>query len=293
MTDKTVFKYPAQAIMARQEFSVIERRIIYIAAMRIEQGFSVQPELFENGFVLELPYGIIDNQTNWERFKKTIVKLMDRKVILKNNDTEYGGFNVVQSVDIGFGKTIKIKFTSEGALLLAELAKGYTTLNIHSAMNLTSEYSQRMYELMSKWADQKVWIGQNISEIRSLLNVPETYNFNNFKYRVLEVSKKELEEKTDIRFEYDLYKKGREYTKINFYIEKKTSENKVLDTFIEDDKINMVKINLKQIGISERYYPVILNEKQKEFWLWLKYYKMNKSLIKNPAGHLIKTLDLS
>jgi len=291
-------KYPVRAMMTKQEFTVVERRIVYIAMRQIKQGFGVQRNLFNEGFVLTIPYGVLQ-ETNWERFKSCVKRLEDRKFILADNDVEYKAFRWVWRVDAVKNKGLKIHFTPNGALLLAELSKGYTPLNFNLLMSLNSEYSQRMYELLSRWKDVGVWLNVDIEELRELLNVPNSYNLGVFRKVVLNHCQKELSSKTDIKFTYELTKTGRRFTHIDFFIETQSNpEFEIIDDELideNDQKSQRALDYLIKLGVVKKELQnKIIKEKQKEFWQWI--YQWNtmpekkRAAIKNPAGYLLKSL---
>lgn len=292
----TILKYPIRALMTKQEFTVVERRILYLAMQQIKQGMGVQQNLFDKGFELSIPYSALE-ETNWNRFKKSIKKLEDKKLVFVDNDEEYESLRLVWKTQIKKNETVKVFFTSEAAFLLSELGKGYAALQFNLAMSLTSEYAQRMYELLSRWKDTGVWLNQEIDIIRDLLNVPVSYNLSAFKLQVLDYTQKKLREHTDISFTYELRRLGRSFTYIDFYITNQTTKALFNDPveLPKDDRSERCLDHLKSLGIFRKdLQEIIIKEKQTEFWKWFVQYKQmtDKSKINNPAGVLLKALGL-
>lgn len=294
-----VLKYPVKALMTKQEFSVVERRIIYLAMQQIKQGMGVQQNLFDKGFELSIPYSAL-GETNWKRFKSYVKKLEDKKLVFIDNDEQYESLRLVWKTQIKKNETVRVFFTSDAAFLLAELSKGYAALQFNLAMSLTSEYAQRLYELLSRWKDTGVWLNQELDVIRELLNVPDSYNIGMFKERVLDYSQKELRDNTNISFTYELRKTGRSFTHIDFYItnqEVKTLFNDDANNPLDDKSQRCLKI-LKEFGINRKdLQEKIIHEKQPEFWKWLvKWKQMNdthKKKVRNPSGLMLKELGLT
>lgn len=294
-----VLKYPIRALMTKQEFTVVERRILYLAMQQIKQGIGVQKNLFDKGFELFIPYNALE-ETNWNRFKESIKKLEDKKLVFVDNDEEYNSLRLVWKTEIKKNETVKVFFSSDAAFLLSELGKGYASLQFNLAMSLTSEYAQRMYELLSRWKDTGIWVNQEITTIRELLNVPSSYNLGMFKERVLDYTQKELREHTDISFTYELMKTGRSFTRIDFYITNQTERSLFTNDpdLKQDDKSQRCLEHLKKMGVNRKdLQDIIIKEKQDLFWKWLVKWKQmpdkHKATVKNPTGLMLVELGLT
>jgi len=94
----------------------------------------------------------------------------------------------------------------------------FTMYNIENIKPLTSTYSIKIYELLKQY--QKVGSRTfTVKEFRQLLDCQDKYKyFKDFKKRTLEAAKRELAEKTDLCFDYEVEKFGRTPEKIHFKI---------------------------------------------------------------------------
>jgi plasmid replication initiation protein len=105
--------------------------------------------------------------------------------------------------------------------------RGYTSYELDVALSLTSVYSQRMFELLSRWKDTGKWYGVDIQHLKFLLGIDKDKTYNgvaaNGKMRqaILEPSRIELAEKTDLEFDYSFEKEGRKFVRINFDVRTK------------------------------------------------------------------------
>lgn len=297
--ESNILKYPIKALMTKQDFTVVERRILYLAMKQIKQGMGVQKNLFDKGFELSIPYSSLE-ETNWNRFKESIKKLDERRLVFVDNDEEYESLHLVWKIQIKKNETVKVFFSPEASFLLAELGKGYASIQFNLAMSLTSEYAQRIYELLSRWKDTGIWVNQEIDTIRELLNVPSSYNLGMFKKQVLDYAQKELREHTDISFTYELMKTGRSFTRIDFYITNQTERSLFNNdpNLGKDDKSQRCLEHLKKMGVNRKdLQDVIINEKQELFWKWLVKWKQmpdnHKATVKNPTGLMLVELGLT
>ncbi|WP_128526995.1 replication initiation protein [Halobacillus litoralis] len=117
--------------------------------------------------------------------------------------------------------TIDFTFHPKMKPFLLYLKKEFTSYKLINIMRLSGRYSIRIYELMKKWERLKK-TEFSIQELRLMLGIQNKYNdYSNFRKRVLDPAKKELDEKTDISFDYEpLRKNGRSTSHIRFHIKK-------------------------------------------------------------------------
>jgi len=104
---------------------------------------------------------------------------------------------------------------------LLQLKSHFTAYQIRNILRLKSRYSIRVYELLKQY--QK--IGDRVfevSELRNLLFIePEKYTrFDNFRARVLNPAKREINKETDLLIDYETIKQGRTVKAIKFTIER-------------------------------------------------------------------------
>jgi plasmid replication initiation protein len=130
---------------------------------------------------------------------------------------------------------LTIKFDDELHLYLMQIKKNYLRYQIKNIMSLNSKYSIRLYEILKNKYEQAIKFQQNIylettiDELKKDISVPLSYKYGMFKKNVLEKSKKELKEHTDIFFDYEEIKKGRKIDKIKFIIFKKLPDDEDLE----------------------------------------------------------------
>ena len=109
---------------------------------------------------------------------------------------------------------------------LLGLESKFTTYHLEQIVRMQSTYSIRMYELLRCFIDERGRYGKpyrlEIKEIREKLGVPEgKYKaFDNFRRSVIEKTQKELNEKSDINFDFNLIRKGRNVIAIEIRPEK-------------------------------------------------------------------------
>ena len=116
---------------------------------------------------------------------------------------------------------IKLSFHPYLKPYMLQLRERFTQIRLGDIMGLKSVHSMRIYELTKQYH----LIGERtikIAELRECCGISgEQYkNINDFKRYVLEVSKKEINAKTDILIDYEEIKTSRKITSIKFIIKK-------------------------------------------------------------------------
>lgn len=107
---------------------------------------------------------------------------------------------------------------------LIGLHRTFTKYPLVNTVNFKSSYTWRMYEILISWAkDPKYtdgvlvgWFTMDIEELRKTLGIPKSYKFNDIKRRVLDLSKMELKQKSNIELEIEFVKMARKVSHIKF-----------------------------------------------------------------------------
>jgi plasmid replication initiation protein len=123
----------------------------------------------------------------------------------------------------GDGK-ITCSFNSYITPHLIGLIKKFTKYPLQIASNFKSSYTWRMYEILVSWAkDPKVtegilagWFTIEVTELRQMLGVPESYPWGMFDKQIIQTAKKELLEKANIEVEIERTKSSRKITHLKF-----------------------------------------------------------------------------
>ncbi|MFD0768975.1 replication initiation protein [Bacillus sp. CGMCC 1.60114] len=127
--------------------------------------------------------------------------------------------------------TIDMRFDPLLKPFLLELSSKFTSYRLANVVKLKSTYAIRIYELLKQYEDLKERT-ISLENLRYYLDAMDVYpNYANFKQRVLKPSQKELNQKTDISFEFEEIKSGRKVQKIRFIIRSQKRKDSDLITF--------------------------------------------------------------
>ena len=220
---------------AKYDFSAYEKRIMYrlieyaqdeIKGIMIRDNLhKIEPTLF--GREITMPVSdILKNETdkNYKKAKEAFGSLSQKHI-------EYEDDDVWQLTPIITNPRIKkregiAKFYvfDEIWQCLLDFTKGYRKYELVTAMRFNSVYSMRMYEILSGQARPLQF---TIDQLRDMFRIkPNQYKLTaNFKMRVLDVAKKELDAVSPYSFNYIDVKNGR-----------KVVAFKIFPTFNPDNK---------------------------------------------------------
>jgi plasmid replication initiation protein len=130
---------------------------------------------------------------------------------------------------------------------LLALKEKFTAYNLIEYLKLPSIYSQRIYEILKSWSNTHPEYTYSLDELHHMLNTPESLrnDFRNFRLRVLEKAHKDINEKTELYFDWEPVKQGRAVVAIRFtfggkklaLLQKKKVAEGIKATSTESDKI--------------------------------------------------------
>jgi plasmid replication initiation protein len=106
-----------------------------------------------------------------------------------------------------------------------ELKNNFTSLQLKSVLNCSSKYAKRLYSIACQYRNMK-FNPMPLDDFKKMLGLidkkgNDTYeNATNLKKYVLDVAKKQINENTDVHFDYKLTKvRSRSYNTIHLYID--------------------------------------------------------------------------
>ncbi|MBE7649155.1 replication initiation protein [Tenacibaculum finnmarkense] len=162
------------------------------------------------------------NHQNYKRLMAAADKLLT--TVISVTSTEGGVFKspLLQSchLDPG-GSTFQVKISTEAFQFLSDLSKGYSMKSFKTSLHLKTIYSACIYELLCKWRNKNQF-QIDVDEIMFISNAPNSYSTNDFKKRVLDAAKKELDasEFADLSFTYEDIKVGRSIKSFKIFIKR-------------------------------------------------------------------------
>lgn len=211
---------------ARYDFSVYEKRILYriveanqetIEGKQLATRYIIDTDLFNTKSYL-MPLSCFlngEDDKNHKRIKDAFKSLEDKSFMYEDDDI-ITSIRLVRKFEIN-KRSGFVRFSLDLPIYsaLVDFSKGYKKYELQTAMQFESVYSMRFYELMS---GQKEPIEFRIETLKEMFSISDKYKrVNDFIRYVLDVAKKELDEKSPYSFGYEPQKQGRAYYSILFF----------------------------------------------------------------------------
>ena len=220
MKDIEVFQANA-FIESRQSYTLYEKRLLstLIGFVKPTDAEFAQYEISIQDWAKMLKispkglYKIADDVTTG--LMQKIVSVKDTKRL------KFKKWHVMETADYADGiLRLKIDRKMNDMFLDLKSSKRYTHYELIEFVTLTSTHAQRIYELIMQYQHHPKREREiELTELRKMLGLGEKrYRlFSDFRRHVLEISKKQIEENTSLRFEWEgVTHGGRKIRKIKF-----------------------------------------------------------------------------
>lgn len=213
---KTDIIQPNQITIARYDYNIWEKRMMYKLIELLQKEMRKEVELEKSLYDVYFEFSHQDIDAGYDaqkEIKKALKSLRDKIIEIYKSKDHYwvGGL-----INWGEDKKGKIRISVNNHIIpfLTDIAKGFTAYSAVVAMALKSSYSQRLYEMCSRFKDTKKWFVAP-ETLRDMLNLPKSYqDYKNIRIRVLDVAQKELKDlfdagQCDLYFTYEEIRSGR------------------------------------------------------------------------------------
>ena len=232
-------------ISASYSLGIPEQRIIFLAIVAAR----AQDKLIDARGVLQIHASSyqeqfkVEKHTSYDALKSATRGLFDAYFEYDDIHKQTGKpvhhlVNWVQKISyIDTAGMIELQFTDDVIPLITRLSEQYTEYDLKQVSELQSEYAIRLYELIMQWKSVGKTNKIATDDLRKKLGVkPEQYKeMHNFKARVLDHAKKQINEHTDITADYVQHKTGRVITGFTFTFKQKKAPEQITkeDAFIK------------------------------------------------------------
>lgn len=163
---------------------------------------------------------------------------------------------------------IQLKVDSELKELLSEV-KQRICYDIGNTLNCVSKYSKRLYFFLKLYEDTG-WRIDTIETLCAKLKCPDSYakNYGKFKEKVLNIAIYEINNITDLYFDYEEIKQGRKVVRLKFNITNKNVQPKLIENKhpeISAEIYKLVKglVEDSEIKKIEKALPIGFSSKRK------------------------------
>lgn len=272
---------------AKYDFSIYEKRILYrqieieqelLNGQKIRSGVKIETNLWrDKRYTIPvnwlLPNG--EQDKNHYQVKKAFNSLM-KKIINYEDEDRIVGFPLIMNFEVDKkGETVTWQAYSMVVDAIVNFAKGFRKYELKTAIEFNSVYSMRFYELLS---GQERPITFTIDNLKAMFMLEDKYSLvAMFIKKVVDVAKKELDEKSPYSFDYKINKQGKKFHSITFYPKYKPEHR---DEILEQRELQ------KQISLQWDLPREIINYLKENFLFDSKELKQHIELFKESLQYM-------
>ncbi len=263
----TVAKSNTLIQKSRYDLSLSEQKLLaYVCSLIKPPCEKGKPEVVSNKMEYEIRISdflkvanLTDGGEVYKDIKASLKNIADKSVWVDNG---LGGeilvrwfSSVVASEKEG---TLTVKLDETIAPYLLDLQSKYVSYEFLTILNMKSRYSIRLYELFKSVYDSRNAHSErhtsaesyprevkwtiDLDRLKKVLmvdNIKSYEVFKDFRKKVLEIAKEEVNKFTDIKVDFVPEKTGRKVTKITFTIIRKNSTENYLSTKLNNDLLGV------------------------------------------------------
>lgn len=209
-------------ITARYKLSTVEQKLVLSIISLIRPTDSD----FMNYQIPISQFDFLADNNNHQRLKKYCKDIMSKPLEVNDNG-EWVLFNWFSHIRYK-KEMLECSVSPELKPYLLELQENFKSYDLKYILEMQSEYSIRIYELLKK-SEKMGYLEIDLEELQDLLQVPESFKrYDNFKRKVLQVTSIEIAKYSDIYFDFQEIKKGKKVATLKFIINK-NKQNLIAD----------------------------------------------------------------
>ena len=197
----------------------------------------------------------IGRRLDREYLKNTARSLMKKPLTIDEGEGDFLICNWISSFKYKSKEAeIEISFDPKLKPYLLQLQTHFVKADIRQIFQLTSEYAKRIYTIFKQWEK----IGKyeiEVAEWQKILEVPKTQlMYGEFKRKVIQVAKEQINAKTDLDVDYEEIKKGRKITHLVWTIKNKKGKQTTIEDFTDEE----IETGMELKGIDYDRFTVVL-----------------------------------
>ena len=208
---------------SRQEFSELEKKIVVLVINQIGH-MSLKGEIIAGAnVVFQIPFTEL-TKARYDQISAAAETLQRKQLKYRNDKMQKFDFITpfprVRSEVVDGKKVIELTMFSAVVPHFAELGHRYTKYDIDVMLSLSSVYAQRMFEIVSMFSNRgQKQFSYTVTELREMLNCPDSYRYVDFKINALDIARRELQQKANIHLEYvPSAKEGKKVVELTFSV---------------------------------------------------------------------------
>lgn len=139
-----------------------------------------------------------------------------------------------------------------------DLKNNFTLFKLKAVLSCSSKYAKRIYAYACQWR-KAGYRKTTIVEFKKMLGLIDNRGLEQYKQigqfreKVLDIAKRQINESTDIEFDYRLIKRGRSFQEIEIFVNRSQVKQQLQIDFQKDIEVQKFYAYLVKIGFSEKY----------------------------------------
>ena len=240
----------------------------------------------------------LTGHANYKELQKITLGLMKKVLVIKEPDKQrITQVSWISSARYEEGEGfIRLSFAPEMNPFLLQLKDRFTTISMTDIMQFKSIHAIRIYELLKQYKD----IGErtlSIDEIKGHCGVKDKLRkYDHFEKKLLLISQREINAKSDIRFEFERIKHSRKIVAIKFIISKNKDyelRNNPQKQLCETKRKPPLYYQLEEFGLSKRIISTLMKDYETqtiENAIKCVEIQVTKTLVHNPKAMLLTAI---
>lgn len=237
---------------AKYDYSVYEKRILYrmleifqqlTKGAKLNEKIFIQTDLYDvKIFTIPLAQFLVNEEDRNHAFLKKALISLSKKTFEYEDDKVWEQISIISEPVIKkYDKSVRFRINPRVVEAFLDFSKGFRKYELKIAMEFESIYSMRFYELFS---NQKTPINYSIENLKNILKIEGKYKLTaDFIRRIIEPTKKELDNCSPYTFNFETIKEGKKITGIRFI--------PIYQPQFEDEEIKKQRLNKE---MSNRWY---------------------------------------
>lgn len=154
----------------------------------------------------------------YNHLRKEVEKMIGKRVYYKDDNVELNSSLISGYLYLEKEGAFLVEFPSLLKPFLLQLKENFTVIDIRNILGLDSSYAMRFYEICKE--KEKLRIFQyTISEIKEMFSIEHKYkNYFDFKIKVIVQARNELQENSELYFDFEEIKQGKKVVALRFTV---------------------------------------------------------------------------
>ena len=257
-------------IEAKYSMSVQQKRIIIWLASKIKpEDEDFKKHQLSTRELIEMCN--LSGESAYKEIKKITFSLVEKGIriidITKPNEDKEIQISWLLSAKYDNG-IVKLNFNPELKPYLLKLKNSFTAVNTHDLMQFKSIHAIRIYELLKQYEN----IGERIMEIEEIKKYcgigEKLSRYSDFEKRILLISQREINNKSDIKIEFERIKHSRKIVAIKFIIRKNKAyalSNNTVKQIQDMRRRPPVYDILKEFGLSTKMVNTVIKNHDEQY----------------------------